>query len=530
MGERAEQLVREGNSFIAIDLSPLNYIYSDSINRFINLNRTILDINGRIVIMATHPKVIELLDKAGVQNFIKVVDNEDALIKISQMMAPQQPAAPVSAPAPVQMPAPVQIDDAEDAFGSLQASLNEEPAVEVPVQPPVSAPTPTPVQAPKVEEVKPVVEKQVTPSEQPDTAFPEENMGNPFAEDEDDPFAEKKKSPVVLIAVIIVLLAAIGGGTLFFLGNKSNSKSVTKPVVAKPIVKDLGTTATDTSEKVSDTVTEEKLEKSKVVKKKKSKKSYTRRKKSKKSSKPKKIAGDVIMIYSNPTGAMIVANGKHLGTTPYTWNNPTAYGDLRLVITKSGYEDVKYALEYLGGKEEVAVTLRSSSAGQSSSASRSSASTQTVQDNSAAEAQAAADQLRREQEAQAQASAAEQAKALEMRQKQASQAKAQEQQQKADAAKKAEAQRVAEAAAKAEAAKKAQAAATATSKASIYFNSLPPMADIYENGKLIGKTNMKPIETTTGSHTYTFKKAGRTAKTTVNLRSGKNNAPMIRLQ
>ena len=72
LGQKAEELVRQGDQYIAIDLSSLDYIYSDSINRFINLNRTILDINGRIVIVAPNPKVYELLEKAGVLNFIKV--------------------------------------------------------------------------------------------------------------------------------------------------------------------------------------------------------------------------------------------------------------------------------------------------------------------------------------------------------------------------------------------------------------------------------------------------------------------------
>lgn len=66
--------------------------------------------------------------------------------------------------------------------------------------------------------------------------------------------------------------------------------------------------------------------------------------------------------------------------------------------------------------------------------------------------------------------------------------------------------------------------------ASIFFSSLPPVADIYEDGKLVGKTNMAPIKTTSGKHTYRFKKGDRTAVTTIVLKSGKNNHPMIRLK
>jgi len=66
--------------------------------------------------------------------------------------------------------------------------------------------------------------------------------------------------------------------------------------------------------------------------------------------------------------------------------------------------------------------------------------------------------------------------------------------------------------------------------ATIFFNSLPPMAEIYVDGRLVGKTNVKPVSLKPGSHTFEFKKDGMSAKYSATLRSGKNTAPMIRLE
>jgi hypothetical protein len=523
MGEKAEELVRGGNQYIAIDLTPLDYIYSDAINRFVNLNRTILDIHGRIVIVASHPKVLELLDKAGVPNFIKIVNGDNDLLKISEMMTPQQPAPPTPAPAPVEPPAPLVDND----FSNLQASLNEEPAQQIPVPAQVA---PAPVQQ------TPVVEQQL------DTAFPQGGVTGEFDsvsdsstdDDEDYDFGEKK-SPLGAIIAAILVLAIIGGAAFFLLAPKSGSDTIPedKSIPAETIAED----TTAPAKPVVEEAPKKAITKT-APKKRYKKKSYSKKKKA---SKPEKVIGDQINIFSNPAGANIVANGDVIGTTPYTWNNPSAYGDVRLVISKKGYDDNNYALEYLGGKESVSVTLKynGSSATSTPTATELPAPTTAKElplpDNSAADQAKLAEEKRK---AEATQQAASLAKAEEARKSmeaakanQAAVDQAKRKQEAADSAKKAELARQQQAAKKAAADKKAASnSAVAKTAASIYFNSLPPMADIYEGTKLIGKTNMKPIETTTGSHTYTFKKGAKTSSTTVNLRAGKNNAPMIRLQ
>jgi len=56
------------------------------------------------------------------------------------------------------------------------------------------------------------------------------------------------------------------------------------------------------------------------------------------------------------------------------------------------------------------------------------------------------------------------------------------------------------------------------------------MADVYSNGKLVGKTNAAPLKLSPGTHTLTFKKGAKSATKVVKLRSGKNSTTMVRLK
>ncbi|MGM0444624.1 MAG: PEGA domain-containing protein, partial [Fibrobacterota bacterium] len=64
----------------------------------------------------------------------------------------------------------------------------------------------------------------------------------------------------------------------------------------------------------------------------------------------------------------------------------------------------------------------------------------------------------------------------------------------------------------------------------IFFSSLPPMADIYKDGEKIGKANTGTVKLSPGKHTLTFKRGGKTASKTVDLRSGKNSSVMVILK
>lgn len=571
MGAKAEELVRSGNQYIGIDLSTLDYIYSDSINRFINLNRAILDINGRIVIIAPHPKVYELLEKAGVLNFIKVCRSKEELMRVSEMISPtMEQAAPAAAPAPapaapVQPAAPAAVAPINDFQSMFEDAPQASPTQEIPQVETPAPVIPEPAPAPVIEEVvapEPELSLSVETTEA-DSAFesafeaePVHEEKHPVAFEEetavddlfgDDDFGEKKKSPVVIIIVLLIIAAAGAGLFLFVNGSKSEKPAPVEKKVETPAPVEKKVEApVDTAEIVEEAEPEKKPEPKKTPVKKTTPTRTTKKAPVKKTTAPKttakKISGDVITISSSPSGVDVLANGKFVGTTPHTWKSPEAYGDIEFTFRKRGYAEQVKHVEYVGGKKNISITLKKNTSVTSTASKTTNEALKKAEADRAKQREAQEQERLKAEEAarlkSEQANAAklqaeqEQAAKLQAEQaRKAEEAKKAEDARKAEEAKKAEEARKAELAKKEAAAKKAaEAAAAASAEATIYFNSLPPMADVYENGVLVGKTNVKPIKTTPGAHTYEFKKGSMTAKQSVTLREGKNSAPMIRLQ
>ncbi len=69
---------------VVIDLGNLDYIYSDTINVFISSNRHMLEVSGRIAILAQHPKVQEILRRAGLDNIMRIYRSEAEMIADSK--------------------------------------------------------------------------------------------------------------------------------------------------------------------------------------------------------------------------------------------------------------------------------------------------------------------------------------------------------------------------------------------------------------------------------------------------------------
>ncbi len=549
MGTKAEELVRAGNHYIAIDLSSLDYIYSDSINRFINLNRAIIDINGRIVIVAPHPKVYELLEKAGVLNFIKVCRSREELLRVSEMISPSAPVAPAPvAPAPV-APAPV-----------APAPVAPAPVAPAPVAPAPVAPAPAKMSSPDVTQMISAVEDEFVPIEvsieneisiddkdevefdsSPAPIVAVASVQEPVHEErhsvafeteapvddlysDGDSFLERKKNLTPLLFTLVVLVALLAGGIFLFLSSLHSDPAV--PAVSSESDVGIEETTVETVEPSTGKPTEAVAE-APVKKEKKKSKPVTESKKAAESA-----SNDVITFTSTPSKVDVIVNGDYIGTTPYTWKKPKIYGDVEVVFRKTNYDDKVQRIEYTGGKKKLSATLTKMKS-QSESAK---ASPENVQpkatDNSAAE-KAAAARLASEKAA-AEKSAAER---LASEKAAADKSAADRIASEKAAAERAIADRLAaeKAASEKAAAKLASEKAAATQEASsaaatIFFNSLPPMADIYEDGKLVGKTNVKPVTTKSGAHTYEFKKDGLSAKYSATLHDGKNTAPMIRLQ
>ncbi|MFW6209856.1 MAG: PEGA domain-containing protein, partial [Spirochaetota bacterium] len=95
--------------------------------------------------------------------------------------------------------------------------------------------------------------------------------------------------------------------------------------------------------------------------------------------------------------------------------------------------------------------------------------------------------------------------------------------QKAAAEKAAQAEKVA-------AAEKAAAQAPAGEPGSIFIASIPPVADVYMDGKMIGKTNIAELKVVSGKHTMKFVKGAKEVTREMTFQPGKNPSQMIRIQ
>lgn len=69
---------------VVIDLGNLDYIYSDTINVFISSNRQMLEVSGRIAILSEHPKVQDILRRAGLDNIMRIYKSEAEMIADSK--------------------------------------------------------------------------------------------------------------------------------------------------------------------------------------------------------------------------------------------------------------------------------------------------------------------------------------------------------------------------------------------------------------------------------------------------------------
>jgi hypothetical protein len=67
------------------------------------------------------------------------------------------------------------------------------------------------------------------------------------------------------------------------------------------------------------------------------------------------------------------------------------------------------------------------------------------------------------------------------------------------------------------------------SKSMIFIASIPPVADVYADGNLVGKTNVAEINLTPGKHEMSFRKDSLSYDTVLTLLPGKNPSIMVRL-
>ncbi len=146
---------------IVIDLGNLEYIYSDTINAFIATNRQMLEVSGRIAILSEHPKVQDILKRAGLDNIMRIYRSEAEMVADSKEILRQtssyrieelQKISNQDFQAPPQEPKS-EFDDFRDEMGEQLGSKienNEYPDYQYggqPSNPPLQPPPQPPPQA-----------------------------------------------------------------------------------------------------------------------------------------------------------------------------------------------------------------------------------------------------------------------------------------------------------------------------------------------------------------------------------------------
>lgn len=86
------RMVERGSRRLVIDLGAVDYLYSDSINALVALNRRMLESSGRMGILVPNPKVYDILVRAGLENIMRLYRSEADLLNDSRELMRQSSA------------------------------------------------------------------------------------------------------------------------------------------------------------------------------------------------------------------------------------------------------------------------------------------------------------------------------------------------------------------------------------------------------------------------------------------------------
>ncbi len=603
--------ISSGKRNVVIDLLQLDYIYSDSINVLMALNKRISDVGGYLALMRPSPEVVQILQKAGIYNVLSIFDSDEVLLNASeelmsrssgqsglsefdqlrseigsvfgdqssdsssynqniyqpsdqndyltnddqlsdynninrgapQYTPPRQPSAP--------RPTPPQGPYTKPAFPNQQHQFQSKQFT--PPPPPISSPkpiVPPPVQSRNIDNVqKPPVrpfadqgrvnQSEYLPETQKLQAVPAPSNKQPkntepstslsFNDELDDvapiinksqsriekthnleiennvfDIDSKKKSPILALSLVAILLLVIIAGVLFVYMNVSKkprvesetAESVQKelPVTPSPStpasnVQDLEDKRSVMEPKPAKTLSNEFQAEnaiSKVVEKPVKKERVTKKhspnqeKIAEKKPEPKKNAVTINKVYINsvPSGALVAINGDQIGKTPLIWDKPV-FGPLSIQLTKTGFKSTSKELEFTGGILKESITLE--------------------KDIPVPPPNVKKEEPKEEPEVQQPVKASEPVEEVEV----------------------------------AEPVRNTPPppppAATINGDASIFIASIPPVADVYLNGKLVGRTNVSEIKLPSGTITLRFVKGPKEATQEVTLQPGKNPSRLVRL-
>lgn len=580
-------LIAEGKRNFAIDLSPLDYIYSDAINVILALNRRILDVSGRLSIMGPSPEVRQILERTGLQNILKIFDTETELLKssediilqttrynladlqtyqqpppkpkseyedfrseISTAMAPGVPPVeaepdrgfrqpPQYAPQepPQQQfakPAAFKEEEFEAAYKSFETEVSRDsfapPPVQRPQPPQYAEPfTPPPIQPPRPaaqpykrpeQEFAPVQEPmpsarrrdaeyappKLEPLEPPHAArrMPEEMVAKPeppaprakprpapeYAElpREEEEMPPKKRSAMpIVITLLVVVLLCVGGYFVYMYLNEGQKPILPIQVLPKPAPQPTPQPAPAPTpapeqppavkpapEPAPAPVAVEEPEKPGV--KKPAVKPVIKPKKPPRGGEEEiaPVSGK-ITITSSPPGATIKVDDNVIGATPFVWNKPNIYGEVTIVLSKKGYKDAVKTVEYTGGTRQESFRLEKE------------------------EAPVVSRPPEPEPEVAPPPKPAPEPVAPPP----------------PPPAPKPE---------------PAPAPAAGGEAATVFIASIPPVADVYMDGKLIGKTNITKLNVQAGAHNMRFVKGAQEVTKDMTFKAGDNPSQLVNLK
>jgi anti-anti-sigma factor len=457
-------LIEQGRRNFAINLSSLDYVYSDAINALLTINKRVLDVSGRLTILSPTPQVIQILERTGITNILKIYSTEDELLASSEDIIRQTAsfslrdirtylesrktegpkksefdalrseleteigksgfAAPSAAPTPpvyegetgrdfapspgrapqqdfftapppqqpmwTEVPAagPSMPGQAFEGFPSVSAPPKGYDFAPPPAPPPPPPQKPAAFEPPDFARQAPAIEKEPVAAKPP---RPKRGIGRDLDEFDsrygDEEFLEEKKKsmlPAVLV-IVVLLIVAVGGilgyiaykplinkGLSFFgIGPKPSAlsgpeQSIPQVPVAQPEVKE--TAAEEPAapeEKAPEVATTAKVQKVREEKPKPAPAPTPRRTTSTSSSRrevsrpapkpapppPAVSQANKLVVTSNPSQASIKINGKPIGMTPFAWDNPNIYGAIALSVSKPGYKETTREIEFTGGSQ-----------------------------------------------------------------------------------------------------------------------------------------------------------------------------------
>jgi anti-anti-sigma factor len=593
--ETITNYVAAGKSNVLIDLVQLDYIYSDSMNVIMSLNKSISETGGNFGLLQVRPEVIQILQKAGVANTLRIFNSEEEVQSFSASLmqgqqqgftqpssqsqsefdqlrseigsvfgGPEQPSQDFGnqgyaqqtqprqpASRPIQQP---QNPYARPGFPTQQPQFQgrqftppppppltpTRPIVPPPVQaggiggaqkppvrPPFSTDQPrmgsqpqdfatetqrfpqvpqTPVQPKKAEPPMPAsfndeLEEITSRAGRPRAEMPSRADAIDIDDDILSDDMPKKKSPAGIIIALVILLALIGAGYyaitsgIIDLGQKPQTTvqkpatpptpavtpapAATQPVATEP-------PAPTSLEPVNPEPAKPEPVKAEPVKaepvKPAPKKVVKKSVKQPIASEPvKKVSTNKIQITSIPVGASISINGEMIGKTPYTWDRPV-FGPISIELSRAGYKSTSKDIEFTGGIVKESFTL------------------ERELPPPAPKPEPMPEPKRPEPVVTPEPTPTP--------------TLASEPEPEPEPSKPVVSTPV---------------VSTAGGDASIYFASLPPIAEVYLNGKLVGRTNVAELKLPSGTHVLRFVKGAKEVTQEITLQPGKNPSRLIRL-